>query len=265
LETVVADLHHRGVAVVPGVLNSAKCDALRRKATDELKEMTCGSVDLDDKSTWVNWSKFFPKHSMLMQHFGIGHQRWLWEIRQTPSVAKVFAKIWGVDTEDLLVSFDGASFHLPPESTNNKGWFRGNMWMHTDQSPNKKGLKCVQGVVNLLDVREGDATFCFYPGSHLLHEEFFEKHCSPPLDPKKKVGDWYKLNDEGVKYFDAKCNNEKIAVVADAGDLILWDSRTFHQVSKCCLLVVVIGVEVLKPYIFECRASSRGRVGSRRT
>ncbi len=37
---------------------------------------------------------------------------------QNPKVVDVFAKIWDCKHEELLVSFDASSFHLPPEDTN---------------------------------------------------------------------------------------------------------------------------------------------------
>ena len=72
-----------------------------------------------------------PLHGMLVQYWGVGQSQFVWDIRQNPKVAAVFAKLWDVEPEELLVSFDGLSCHLSPEVTN-KGYFRDNMWMHFD-------------------------------------------------------------------------------------------------------------------------------------
>lgn len=78
--------------------------------------------------------------------------------------------------------------------------------------------------MNLYDVRTGDATLRVLTKSHNLHAEYFEAH---GIECKK---DWFKLpnQDVDVQWFkDRGC--EEVSVRARAGDLVLWDSRTFHQ------------------------------------
>jgi hypothetical protein len=55
---------------------------------------------------------------MLLQHFSLGHMKPVWDIRQHNKVCETFEKIWDIPKNDLLVSFDGLSVHLPPEKTN---------------------------------------------------------------------------------------------------------------------------------------------------
>ena len=43
------------------------------------------------------------------------------EFKTKPKIVNVFSKIWNTKPEDLLVSFDGASFHMPPEITKKVG------------------------------------------------------------------------------------------------------------------------------------------------
>ena len=86
----------------------------------------------------------------------------------------VFSTIWDTPSKDLLVSFDGLSFHLPPEVTR-RGYFRNNIWLHTDQSYITSEFKCAQGMITLRDCNDGDATLCMREGSHLLHKEFGQK------------------------------------------------------------------------------------------
>ena len=124
----------------------------------------------------------------------------------------------------------GACIHLPHEQTN-KYSYKGNDWYHVDQHYRDKGFKCVQGIVNLYDVNKGDATLTCWPGSHKYHSEFGDhfdlsskKDTSYSLlhtnkDPAKT--DW--LLGKGLK---------PVSVLAKAGDLILFDSRTLHQGSQ---------------------------------
>lgn len=68
--------------------------------------------------------------------------------------------------EELLISFDGISFHLPPEITN-RGWYRGNTWHHSIQSFLRPNFECIQGFVSLCDINEGDVTLSILEGSHI--------------------------------------------------------------------------------------------------
>jgi hypothetical protein len=63
---------------------------------------------------------------------------------------------------------DGWLCDFVPSEVTNCGWFRNNMWLHTDQSPLKKGLHCIQSWVNLEDTGTGDATLCFWDNSRLV-------------------------------------------------------------------------------------------------
>ena len=101
-----------------------------------------GLIDRHDNSTWKHYYDLLPNHSMLLQHWKIGHWQSIWDIRQNPKVCDVFSKIWDVPKEELLVSFDGASFHIPPEITN-RGHFRGKTWFHTDQRYSFNDLDCL--------------------------------------------------------------------------------------------------------------------------
>jgi len=102
---------------------------------------------------------------MLIQHWGIGHAQFNWDIRQNPKVVNIFAKLWDVNNKDLVTSFDGASIHFPSEETKS-GWYKGKDWFHTDQSYTRNDLECYQSWVTAYDVNEGDDTLAFLEKSH---------------------------------------------------------------------------------------------------
>ena len=221
LQNVNAQLDEYGVAVVPNVLSEAECVQFRDRIWLELKHVTQNRFDITDEKTWKEFYNFYPLHSMLLQHFSLGHMQPIWDIRSHPKVCEVFEKIWDINKNDLLVSFDGLSVHLPPEKTR-KGWYMNNNWFHTDQSFKKKGRRCIQGFVNLYPVNEKDATLAVLEKSHNFHEYFND------TNKPESNGDWYKLNaDETQFYLDRGCN--KYAVKAPIGSLVLWDSRLIHQ------------------------------------
>lgn len=126
--------------------------------------------------------------------------------------------MWNCKPEDLVVSFDGASLSVPPETTR-RGWYR-QPWFHCDQSYLKESFECVQSWVTGLDVNEGDATLAVLEGSHFFHQDFAEAF---GIKEKK---DWFKLSDEHLDWYKERCT--KTRVVCPKGSLVLWDSRTIH-------------------------------------
>lgn len=218
LENLNNNLDQYGVAVIPNIFNENECIQFRNKIWEELKYISQNRFDINDINTWNEFYNFNPFHSMLLHHHSLGHIQPIWDIRQHPNVYNVFEKIWDTNVNDLLVSFDGLSIHLPPEKTN-RGWYDSN-WFHTDQSSKKIGKHCIQGLINLYSVNDGDATLSIIENSHLLHQSFFKD---------KNIinkSDWYELKDDELEYFN---DNNQYAVKADIGSMILWDSRTFHQ------------------------------------
>lgn len=224
LENVKDTLEKYGVAVIENVLSIEECDSIKEKAWKELNKLTSRlkkPIDINDSESWKSLYELFPIHSMLIQHYSVGHMQWCWDVRQNENVVNVFSKLWNTKNEDLLSSFDGISVHFPPEKTK-RGWFRKNNWIHTDQSSFKKGLQCIQGFVSLYDVNEHDATLRVLQKSHNFHESFFKDF---DIEEKK---DWFKLEEEHYEYFANK-GCEMIDIKCKAGSIVLWDSRTFHQ------------------------------------
>lgn len=136
-----------------------------------------------------------------------GHQKHSWFIKTDPDVQAVFKKLW--NTDDLVTGFDGCCW-IPKEFN-----AIDTCWTHTDQAAAKKGLHCFQGFVSL--TANPERTFVVYEGSHLLHESYMKDR---GLTGSKN---WRLIDPEYLK--DLK----RVVVKVDAGDMVLWDSRTFHQ------------------------------------
>ena len=177
-------------------------------------------IDRNDEKTYKQLLELFPLHSMLIQHWSIGHAQFLWNLRQNKKVIKVFEKIWN-DT-DLITSFDGASIHMPPEITN-RGWYLGNDWFHTDQSYTRNNFECIQSWITAYDVEEGDATLQVLEKSHKLHGKFAKK-----FNITNK-SDWYKLSIDELEFYE---NCKKVRIECKAGSVVLWDSRMIHCGSE---------------------------------
>jgi ectoine hydroxylase-related dioxygenase (phytanoyl-CoA dioxygenase family) len=222
-ETATNTLDKYGVAIIPNILDSDECESLKSEVWDYFEHITQKwdiPVSRDNDESWRGLFKLFPKHAMLHQHFSCGHSQAVWNVRQNPKVVNVFSHIWKTKPEDLLASFDGLSFAVPPEITN-RGWYRGHTWYHSDQSFTRPNFECIQGWVTAYDVNEKDATLAFYEGSNKYHAEFGR------INNITDKTDWYKLTDAEEEFFiERGCVEKKIK--CPAGSLVLWDSRTIH-------------------------------------
>ena len=192
------ELETKGFCVIPDVLSSQEVN--------------------DIKQLFYKWQSTIPNHNKIHNQIdphgiykfhNVGHQEHAWAIRTNPKVVDVFKKIW--NTDKLVVSFDG-SCYISKDC--NK---QDNIWTHTDQAPNSKGLQCYQGFVALTSNRE--RTLVVYEESHLLHEQYFKER---NITSSKN---WQLINEEYLESISTK----KKALEVPAGALVLWDSRTFHQ------------------------------------
>jgi len=131
-----------------------------------------------------------------------------------------------VGHNQLLVSFDGASFGFPHEITG-RGNYKGNDWYHFDQAMCDSEFKSVQSWVTANDVGVGDSTLTVLEGSHKLKEYFAYEHNL--LDRKDN---WYKMDNKSKESREVDWFLERGCVKRDilcsAGSMVFWDSRTCH-------------------------------------
>jgi len=216
-------VEEHGVAVVHNVLDDAQCSSMINGMWSFFEQITRDSdlqLDRALPTTWSTFYKLAPLHSMLVQHHGVGHANFAWDLRQNPKILDIFASIWGVPPRDLIVSFDGCSMHLPPETTGT-GWANKPPPFHTDQSFTVNGLRTIQSLVTARDMREDDATFAFLTDSHTLHHEFGDTLRA------KRPENWHKLLPSQLRWYSERGCKEK-RLCAPAGSMVFWDSRLIH-------------------------------------
>lgn len=209
-----------GVAIIPNLFSPKECKKILSDMWDYFEYITQKwdvPIDRNDNNTWKEIYKLYPLHSMLIQYFGIGQAQFAWNVRENPKIIEVYENLF--DTTELLVSFDGSSFSVPPEITK-RGWFRSAKF-HTDQSYCRNEFECAQSWITALDVEEGDATLAVLEGSNLFHAEFAR------VFSKNNKADWYKLNDSEIKWYINKGCRE-IRIKCPKGSAVFWDSRTIH-------------------------------------
>jgi hypothetical protein len=220
-------LEREGYVVVKAALEDAGQIRTAERLLWEFLEENVPGMHRTDADTWTNrnFATVGDIVTGIVHGAGFGHSAYCWYCRRLPRVARAFAAVWGRSDGDLIVSFDGGNvfrpFHRPfssggatggdhfPISKTSGGWW------HIDQGRTKRGKQCVQGLVTLRAANRHTGGLCVVPRSHLQHDTV----CSyaavsdgdfvpmPPHDPLVAAG---KL------------------VVCEAGDLVLWDSRTVH-------------------------------------
>lgn len=215
-------LEEQGYVIFANALTSAEAGEAVALLWDYLEELGTG-IDRTDIDTWGDDRWPTAVHGGILPSYGIGHSAAQWFIRDVPSVKQCFSQVWD-DEEDLLVSFDGVTIWRP--WTYEASWKTnaGNSWLHIDQHPiGRPGKHCVQGLVNLLPTSAQTGGNVVIPGSHRLFEQIPEQYSErlarihPSIDHFRFPND-----DENLK------QNQPIMCHMEAGDLLLWDSRTIH-------------------------------------
>ena len=205
----------QGYAVIKGAIPAERARGYQQKALDWLKSFD-PSLDLGNPATWKTADLPVQTKLNTFEAYGVVHERFMWDARLEPGVVDTFAKVWG--TDELLVSFDSLNITLPGLRPVRAPW------PHVDQAPRKRGMHCIQGIINLSHAGPEDGSLVVVPGSNKLVEKFFDSKTNP--------ADWEWRDN---RYFDDKDmawfrshGLEPKRVEAEPGDLIVWDSRTVH-------------------------------------
>jgi len=204
-------LENEGYVVIKHVANEGEIE----RAIDLYWEYfkNAFGVDRNDMSTWEKW--YVDKRGIETKGPTIQSEG-AWFVRGLPKVKSAFSTIW--KTNDLIVSMDSLLLWKPWWI--NPNWEPRTEGLHMDQNPfTKPDRICVQGMVPLYDVTEEIGGLEVVPRSNTpaALDKFRENN--PRLNG---AGDFCV-----VKHSDPMQNEGKL-LLAEAGDLILWDSRTVH-------------------------------------
>eukprot|EP00927_Polykrikos_kofoidii_P039521 TRINITY_DN33880_c0_g1_i1.p1 TRINITY_DN33880_c0_g1~~TRINITY_DN33880_c0_g1_i1.p1 ORF type:complete len:354 (+),score=31.34 TRINITY_DN33880_c0_g1_i1:64-1125(+) len=214
-ETWRAHLENEGYVVIRRCSNEHELEHARTLVWDALEQTT--PAKRYDVSTWDAWrldARGFSMHGKVTQ----GHGAWF--LRALPGVRRAFATIWG--TNDLICSMDlflvWKPWWLGP---NPKRWLPKTEGLHVDQNPlTKPSFACVQGMLPLYDVTDVTGGLEVVPRSHSPEaRDLLVKRLGEDL---RCLGDFCTLPK------DYYTTDRSKLVTAQAGDLILWDSRTVH-------------------------------------
>ena len=228
-----AHLSEHGFVVFSHALTVAECEHALDGLWAWLEGLGTG-VERRRPDTWDDerWPRCVE--GGILPFHGIGCSEFMWRIRSNANVRAAFAAVWGVTSDDLITSLDGAAAFRPwrrrPERRTRGGW------LHVDQNPARPEFECVQGLVHF-----GPATShatggnVLLPGSHRRFgrlsryaaelqddDDFFRL---PPDDPLLRDGGG---DDGGDGGSGGGSGSGGIICLLQRGDLLLWDSRTAH-------------------------------------
>ena len=114
-ESIKETLDKYGVAIIPEVLDENECEKMLNEIWDYFEFITKNwetPIKRNNQKSWKEIYSLLPLHSMLFQHWNIGHAQACWNIRQNPKILEIYSKFWNCKKEELLVSFDGLSFNF---------------------------------------------------------------------------------------------------------------------------------------------------------
>ena len=192
-----ADLENKGYAIIPNVLTPDEITHSKKLFYQWIDQIP----GIKDFHSIVNPYGIFRYHQS-------GHQPHAWYIRTRPGVQQPFRDFYQYD--DLIVSYDACS------------WFNENFkdkqdscWTHSDQAPKSTRFECLQGLVSLTNNK--NSSIVLYEGSHKLYADYFKGNNSGK--------NWQMIDPQ---FLESIKHTKKVLEVS-AGDLVLWDSRTFHQ------------------------------------
>lgn len=196
-------LAEKGYAVARGVLSADE-------VAEYLADMRAWQATIPD---YAFIHKGADPHGIHKYHYA-GHTRAAWKIRLNMKIRRLFAELWGVEDAEkgLTVGFDG-SCYLPADCRQVD-----KIWTHSDQSPKVDGHACYQAFAALTSNKQ--RTLVVYEGTHLQHREYFTSK------GEMTSSNWQRVDPADVV---GRFAAQKRVVEVEAGDVVIWDSRTFHQ------------------------------------
>jgi len=194
----IFDLSQNGYTIIPNVYNQQEII----QYWDEFNKWHELVPELTRHHELIDFNGIYKHHE-------VGHQRFAWLARTNPKILNIFKQLW--NTDELVTGFDGCCYY-PPDCKDEPSF-----WIHTDQSSRKKGVHCYQSILSMTNNKE--RTFIVYKGSHLLHEQYFKQN---NIDEPRN---WHIFDEQYIH----SLKHLKQVLTVNEGDLVIWDSRTYHQ------------------------------------
>jgi hypothetical protein len=214
-------LECEGFVVIANALSPAEAGHALDLTWDYLEQLGTG-IERNDSSTWGDDRWPIAVDGGIVPSQGIGHSAAQWFVRSLPVIKTIFASIW--DDDDLLVSFDGMALWRPTDVDPEWATTQGGSWLHIDQHPiTRRGMQCVQGAVSLLPTSPSTGGNILIPGSHTWFADLPEQYTARLAEiPEMQDHFRFPADDPRLQA------TPPVMCHMEAGDMMLWDSRTVH-------------------------------------
>jgi len=216
----------KGYCLLKSVASSEEVKLARDLLWQWLENQGTG-IERSDPSTWTDeaWPKGYKRYGTLKDE-GAVHMPVNWYLRSLPGVREAFSNIY--NTDDLIASFDGMIVWRPWWDMEDPGdRLPNSSGLHIDQNPfAKPGFQCVQGMLPLYPVNESVGGTVLVPRSHYDEEQERLKKEHPSWGKEVNL-----KRDYCVIKPKYKLQEKAKLVLAEPGDLLLWDSRLVHAGS----------------------------------
>ena len=206
-DQIKRDLAAEGYAVARGVLSG-------EEVAEYLADMRAWQATVPN---YAAMHRAVDPHGIHKYHYA-GHSRSAWKIRLNMKLRRLFAGLWDVEDAEngLVVGFDGSCYIAPECRQVDR------IWVHSDQSAKVEGVACYQAFAALTSNKK--RTFVAYSGTHLEHRSYFG--ALGALGAGGAAAAWQRCDPADVV---GRFASRKRVVEVEAGDVVVWDSRTFHQ------------------------------------
>jgi ectoine hydroxylase-related dioxygenase (phytanoyl-CoA dioxygenase family) len=223
-EEIQEKLEKYGICYVPDVLDDKERFDMISGTWDYFEHVTANQlipISRSEPTTWTTFDIFFAGLGMMYNSWNVGHAQHLWDIRQNKKIIDIFVDLFDMHSyKNLLVSFDGMAFLLPPEETQHNWRKERDCNLHLDQRLCVTKRAGFQSFVTANDIEEGDATIQFLEGSHKYIKDFTDEF------GEFTGGDWVVFQKDHLKFYREKCS--EVFLKCPAKSLVLWDSRLVH-------------------------------------
>uniref|UniRef100_A0A7S2N9Q8 Phytanoyl-CoA dioxygenase n=1 Tax=Zooxanthella nutricula TaxID=1333877 RepID=A0A7S2N9Q8_9DINO len=232
----VLHLEQEGFAVIADVAGPGDLERSQHLLWDFLEEHSPWRRAAPETWTDQGFDHLGSVRTGILSGCGVGQSAFMWHARTLPKVRAVFERVWG--TSELLVSFDGANVFRP--------WHHGFRktlcgWWHVDQGAGKRGRHAVQGLLSLFPADATTGGLTVVPGSHHRHGEVVEDQQNPAIDYCTVQS-----------YCPVLQELPHRLVTCEAGDLVLWDSRTVHANTPAPKPPVSPADQLLRAVAYVC-------------
>lgn len=210
-----------GYAVIRGVFTKEECGSLVDRMWQHWSDASNGKLRREASFKSMKAMELPPHQHGIIQSYRSGYFETVREIRTDPRIILVYATLYA--TGHLTGSIDRVNWKFP-----GRPYRSVDAWPHADQDAGRTGAITYQSYITLLPCSKNSPGNRFYSGSNNLFDTHFAYRRDDEQARKKNgKNDWLRLSEKEAKNLGKQC--PLVKPECEAGDLVIWDSRTVHS------------------------------------